>query len=215
MGRIDDVLAPARGAGVPGDLLDAGVEDDLGVARLQGEEAPGAFRGNAVGVPLEADAAEGAGAHREDDPRVVGARGEGTQERPFLREEVHGAAAGGGVEANVGDLQEPAGDLAVERFEVRHLAAGEEVAAQVQDAVLDPALLLGAVGVAGDGLEAVVLGKVEEARMEADTPGRRGRGRRFAGCRRARVGRRRPRRRTHARGRPGRPRDSSLVVNST
>jgi hypothetical protein len=80
-------------------------------------------------LPSKRTRQRGAGAHREDDARVVGTGGEREEEGALLREEVNGPAPGGGVQADVGDFGEPAGDRAVHRVEVRHLASGEEVAA--------------------------------------------------------------------------------------
>lgn len=166
MGGVDDVVAPPLVARVARDLVGAEVHRDLGGGGFEREGAPHVGRRDAVEVAREGDAPERARTHGADDAGVVGLPWQGREERGFLGEHVDGPPTRSAVLSHVGDLVEPDAHGAVGLFEGGEGAAGEEALLEVLGGVLDAALLVGAVGGAGDGLEAIVSGEVEEAWVE-------------------------------------------------
>ena len=58
----------------------------------------------------------------------------------------------------------------VDRGKIRRIQAGKKVALHVPDAALNPAFSLGMLAAAGFGVEAVVTGKIEVARIEHSGP---------------------------------------------
>lgn len=168
VGGVDDVVSATVVAGVSGDLVGAEVDGDVRGGGLQGEGAPDEGGRDAVEVGVERDAAEGAGAHGADDAGVVGRVGLGGEKGAFFGEQVDGSTQGGAVLADVGDLLEPGLHGGVGVGEGGEGAAGEEALLEVLGGVLDAALLVGAVGCAGDGPEAVMGGEVEEPGVESD-----------------------------------------------
>jgi hypothetical protein len=70
--------------------------------------------------------------------------------------------------ARVGDVADPAGELAVEVVERAEAPGGEEGVAEVLDHPLDLALLVRAIRRAGLGRVVIVPGQLEHARVEAD-----------------------------------------------
>ncbi len=72
---------------------------------------------------------------------------------------------GGAVDAQVGDLGEPGGELLVEVLQIPEHPAGQEVALHVLDAGLDDALGLRPIGAAGPWLEPPMPGEGLESRV--------------------------------------------------
>jgi hypothetical protein len=163
---IADVLVAIIAAEVGGDEFLVVIDEQLIGVNLQAQFLGGVEGRHGVTVGVQHDATAAIGAGRTDDGAVVGQRWQGFEVGLFLGEVFLGFTASFAVEANVGDGVEPLPEGGMEGGEAGDVQAVEEVLFHVADARFDAALLVGAFDRARDGLEAVVVSKVQVAGME-------------------------------------------------
>jgi hypothetical protein len=143
--------------------------DLLGVA-LDLDDALPRGVGDAVEVAAHRDHALVADAPLDGEHGAVGDSGVRDQRGPLLGEVRVDDAAGGGVDAGVGDLEAPPLELVIEVIEVAEAPGQEEVLPDVAVGPLHLALGLGAIGSAGPGDRAVVVQQGDERAVVGDDP---------------------------------------------
>ena len=136
---------------------------------LERQRARGVPRRNRVAVGVDHHPPAVGDVDRPDDRAIVGRR-QRLEPRPLLCVHVDRAPLGLGVQPHVGHPVQPQPRRRVDRRKLRRVQAGQEVALHISDPALDPAFSLGMVPAAGFGLEAVMPGEVEVARIEHSWP---------------------------------------------
>src|SRR5919201_348453 len=168
VGGIFDVAVLVPAASVGGDLDAVAHDAQAAVVGPELDSLAHELGGDRVRVAVEAHARLLGDDEGNDDVGVEGVWRQRAQTGALDEQALGRALASGGVDALVGDLVTPAGGLGAQVVEAGKGAAVEEGVSDELDAGLDAALELGIAGGGGGGLEQVVAGEGEEARVELD-----------------------------------------------
>jgi hypothetical protein len=164
---IFEVAVALVAARVGGDEVVCVIEAEMIGKSLEGDALRRVEGRHGVTVGVQHDAAAGGDSNGICDGGVGGHRRQRTQGGLFDEEEFGGLFAGFAVDAHVGDCVHPVACRRVHGTDgVGQLQSGEEVFLHITDGVFDPALFIGFAHVAGTGLEAVMGGEVQIARIE-------------------------------------------------
>jgi hypothetical protein len=168
--RLDNAFAVSLAQRMAGDLLLIAEDQQLPVLRfLEQQLLPGVGGGDRVVVAVVADQAVSAATPvTEQAGVVVGFPAQGLQ--AFRRQQLRRHLAGRAMAATIGCVVQPGHGLAVQVCQVDEVQAQPEVTAHVTDPALHLAFSLRAVGAAGAWREAVVVGKVQVARVPVHRP---------------------------------------------
>ena len=171
MGRIGALPAGPGEFLVRGDGLLALQDSDLLAPQFNLNSLAGEVPRNLVTVGAEGDHAVSGNLAGQGGFQPVGRHGRDL-DQPLFGEPLRGAAAGGSMNAGVGDFEDPLLQFPVQVLEVDEAAPRKEVAFDVLHAGLDLALGLGPVGPAKPWIETEVTGEVGELCVEGEHAGR-------------------------------------------
>ena len=158
----DAAPAAALEHGMDGDEPAVLEDPDLGGGDLNLDGTPAGAVGDGVEIAADRDHALVGDPPLEAEDGVERPGRQRLESRLLLGEVLDDNAPGGAVQAAVGDLVEPLGELGVQVTQVAESPGQEEVLADIAERPLDFALGLGAVGPAGLGQVAVVTCQSEE-----------------------------------------------------
>ncbi len=142
-----------------------GVDEQLGLRDPDGQKLRHVLVGQGVAVALPGDEALDIAEPIHDAGGVVGVLRQRAQVGLLLGEEVDRCAAGLPVASQVAGAGAPRLELLGEVGLIAEAPPIEEAALQLPEAALDGGLVVGVTGTAGERLEFVVGGEVDEARI--------------------------------------------------